>query len=311
MSSSFALSPLRLSRLLRATAAASSRSVSGPLAGQGELVGGQPRRRGVALFDRLGDLDLELGVEQRNPADLLEIGVHRVLGAASRITARGGPLPVGLAACIRPDGAVGLRHSPRFLRGRDLEDKVFLFVRHERDAFGVDPIDECREHLRSQLDRVQRLDQFRLRELSFGTTDGERRVEVDLRDPGWQRDVRDRRQRIGGRVRQLDGAFIDRDCRLFAHPRPANVVTPQVPSEPTTLPTGRPRRCRRVILPVRPARAALARSRPPGPATSLPPPATRSPPRRARAELRRAGARRPRSRRDHRGQGRPPSAPRL
>ena len=168
----------------------------GPLAGQGELVGGQPGRRGVALFDRLGDLHLELGVEQRNPANLLEIGVHGVFGAAAGIPARGGPLPVRLATCVRPDGAVGFRHSPRFLGRRHLDDEVFLFVGDERDAFGIDAVDECREHLGCQLDRVQRFDQFGLRELSLGATDRERRVEVDLRHPGRKRDVRDRRQRL-------------------------------------------------------------------------------------------------------------------
>ena len=120
--------------------------------------------------------------------------MHRVFRTASGITARGGSLPVRLATCVRPDGAVRLRDSPRLLGRSHFEDEVFLFVRYERDAFGGDAIDQCREYLGRQLDGVQRLDQFCLRELSLLATRHERGFEIDLRHSGWERDMRDRRQ---------------------------------------------------------------------------------------------------------------------
>ena len=88
--------------------------------------------------------------------------------------------PLRLTPGIRTQCAVGLRYGPRFLRRGHLDDEVLFFIRHERDTFGGDAIDECRENLRCQLDRVQRLDQFCLRELSFGASCLESCFEVDL-----------------------------------------------------------------------------------------------------------------------------------
>ena len=64
----------------------------GPPRGRASLAGGD-----VALLNGPGDLHLELGVEQRDPADLLEIGVDGILRAAAGLR-RGRALPVRLAA---------------------------------------------------------------------------------------------------------------------------------------------------------------------------------------------------------------------
>ena len=60
---------------------------------------------------------------------------------------------------------------------------------------------------------------------------------------------------------------VDRDCRIFAHCRPANSVIPLDPCQTTKLPTDRRHRVRPPHGRVGPARGALVRSRWRGPAT--------------------------------------------
>ena len=75
---------------------------------------------------------------------------------------------------------IGLRHGPSLLRRRDLNAEVLLFIRDQGDTFGRDPIDECRQDFRCELDSVQRLNQFSLGELTLGTSGRQGRVEVNL-----------------------------------------------------------------------------------------------------------------------------------
>ena len=118
-----------------------------------------------------------------------------------------------------------------------------LLRRHEGDAFGRDAIDEGRQHFWRELDRVQRFDQFGLRELSLATTGRERRFEVDLRHAG--REARHARwtpatsEAASGRSTSPSSIATAESSLTLALP---TVVTPRVASESTTLPIGRPRR---------------------------------------------------------------------
>ena len=82
MSSSLACCPLRTRRRLRVRSLPVSRCFGRSFSALGQLVRGNAGRRLVADFDGLRDLHLERRVEQRDPTDLLEIGVDRVLRAA-------------------------------------------------------------------------------------------------------------------------------------------------------------------------------------------------------------------------------------
>ena len=77
-------------------------------------------------------------------------------------------------------------------RRRHIDAEVLFFVGDEGNALGRDPIDERRQDFGSELDSVQRLDQFGLRELTLGASCRECRFEVDLRHAGRKRDMRDR-----------------------------------------------------------------------------------------------------------------------
>ena len=67
----------------------------GTLPLQGQLVRRQPGGRLVALLNALRDLHLELGAQQGDPADLLEVRVDRVLAAAGLTAGHDAPA-VGL-----------------------------------------------------------------------------------------------------------------------------------------------------------------------------------------------------------------------
>ena len=186
MSSSFALCPLRSGAGCGTTPLASSRSCRVPHL-PGQLVHGQPRGSGVALLDGLGDLDLELGVEQRDPANFLEIGVDGVFGIAARITARGRALPVGFAArLVGSDGTVGLRDSSRLPGPRHLDDKVLFLVGTSATPSALTRSMQVVSTSGVGSTVVQRLDQFVCVSCPLRAADGERRVEVDLRHAGRQ-----------------------------------------------------------------------------------------------------------------------------
>jgi len=126
-------------------------------------MGHQAGRRFVPDLNRLGDLHLELGVEQRHTADLLEVRVHRIFGTARRLRRAGRPLAVAVptSAVARDGGSV--QAGRRFGFRREI---VFLVI-HQRNSLCVDARQQGSQHFGCQFNRVECVDEFVLGEVTL------------------------------------------------------------------------------------------------------------------------------------------------
>ena len=289
MSSSFALSPPRTRRRFRESAPGSSRSSVGP---SPVWASSWAANLAAAAFPS----SMVWAISTSSSA--LSSGTRpislRYVWTGSSALPPDSPLEADRFPFVsrRNSGlevAVGSLGGPVALARRNLDKEILFLVLDERDALGRHAVDQDHQHLGRQLNGVQRLDQLGLCELPLVATDCEHRVEVDLRHSGRERDMRDRRERLGRRRRRrrVHSLVLDRDRRIVLHLRPTTVTL--CLARPTTLPTDRRRRAQRSDLRVGPARGALARSLLLATATSRPPRATAPPPRRERVAPLRAG----------------------
>ena len=85
INASLACSPSRTSRRSRNRSSGDSSCSSGRPSASARPWAARRAGRLVALLDPPGHLDLELGAQQRDLADLLQVGVDRILGAATEV----------------------------------------------------------------------------------------------------------------------------------------------------------------------------------------------------------------------------------
>ena len=216
MSSSLARCPLRTNRRLRVSSAGFEHVASaGPSPLSAKLMGGQSGRGLVASLNGLSDLHLELGVEEWDPPDLLEIGMDRIFG-----TARGfiGDGRARLPGRVTP---------PRRVVGPADRRRVSL-----RTSSSGSSSSSSRTATPSALIRpgvmpstsgvsstvVQRIDELVLGEVTLFTTDRQRRIEVDLR-------VRPEEGRCSGPPTVEGGSALGRQAR-----RPPPLLTLRSPA---------------------------------------------------------------------------------
>ena len=244
MRASLACWPCRTSRRSANCCSVLSRRLLARPAGPGSASArawlGQAGRGLVALDDPAGHLHLELAAQQRDLADLLQVGVDGVLGVPPEVvrTSRGRPLRLGLAGLgplgRRPlgAGASGLATATGCAWRRassgaaPFDRRLVRLVQQAEDDVGLVVCRLVRD-IRCADRHVDHFDDLP------GVVDGHQELERSRRAPAW-RDHRSPRgrSRTGGRRRGRPVSPTTRARRPFASgPRPV-IKPPRPPPEP-------------------------------------------------------------------------------